>query len=290
MHYCGWWSNKTVLLDKKLHKSVKEQFNLENKTILITGGAGFLGYYFAEAMAEMNANTIIVDKNPKTIAKTKNKLFNNGYNVDSYEINITEFDSVKEVVENIIDKNKQIDVLINAAQYSDEKSNQKFEDYELKYWQNSLDVNLTGLFLTTQAVGKQMKVQKKGGVIVNVASDVGIISPDHRIYQPDKRFDYEGVPFNTPIDYSVSKAGVLAFTRFLATYWAKDSIRVNSISPAGVYNNQDSKFVEQLSYRIPLNRMADPNELKGPLVYLCSEASSFMTGANLVVDGGRTIW
>ena len=136
--------------------------------------------------------------------------------------------------------------------------------------------------------GKIMKNANKGA-IVNIASDVAVISPDHRIYEPDEKYDYEGVPFNTPASYSVSKAGVLALTRYLATYWALFGIRVNSISPAGVFNNQDPKFIDKLS-SIPLGRMAYPEELKGPVVFLCSEASSFITGTNIMVDGGRTIW
>lgn len=151
------------------------------------------------------------------------------------------------------------------------------------------DPNLTGTFLIVQAIGRIMREQKCG-FIINIASDVALISPDHRIYEPDARFDYDGVAFNTPISYSTTKAGILSFTRYLATYWAKYGIRVNAISPAGVYRNQGSKFVEQLAFRIPLGRMAFPQKLKGPIAFLASDASSFMTGANLVVDGGRTIW
>ena len=140
-----------------------------------------------------------------------------------------------------------------------------------------------------QAVGKVMKSQQKG-VVINIASDVAVISPNHNIYKADERFDYEGVDFNTPIAYSASKAGMLAMTRYLSTYWADDGIRVNSFSPAGVYRDQDPKFVERLSALIPLGRMAFAEEYKGPIVFLASDASSFMTGANLIVDGGRTIW
>ena len=134
-----------------------------------------------------------------------------------------------------------------------------------------------------------MKKQEKG-IVINIASDLALISPDQRIYEPDERFDYKGVSFNTPIGYPTTKAGILGFTRYLATYWAPYGIRVNALSPAGVYREQDLKFVEQLSYRIPLGRMAFPEELKGPIVFLCSDASSYMTGSNLIVDGGRTIW
>jgi len=173
---------------------------------------------------------------------------------------------------------------------SDENFFEEFENYNRNLWQLAIDVNLTGTFLITQAVGKIMKEQQKG-TIVNISSDVAIISPDLRIYEPDEATGYKGVPFNTPIAYSVTKAGILAFTRYLATYWAKDGIRVNSISPSGVFRETlDSEFIDQLTYRIPLGRMAQPEELKGPIVFLCSDASSFITGENLVVDGGRTIW
>jgi NAD(P)-dependent dehydrogenase (short-subunit alcohol dehydrogenase family) len=269
--------------------SVKKQFSLQGKNVLITGGAGFLGYHFAEAIAEMDGYPIILDKSQDAIDNALKMLEQNSFSASGYETNITDPTSIEQSISRIVKKHPNLDVLINAAQNTDDDSDEAFEDYELKYWQESINVNLTGTFLVTQAVGKIMKAQKSG-VIVNVASDVALISPDHRVYQPDKRFDYEGVTFNNPIDYSVCKAGLLAFTRFLATYWAKDGIRVNAISPAGVFRDHDPKFVEQLAFRIPLNRMAQPHELKGPMVFLCSDASSFMTGSNLVVDGGRSIW
>ena len=157
-----------------------------------------------------------------------------------------------------------------------------------KNWQKSIDVNLNGTFLVTQAVGKIMKNANKGA-IVNIASDVAVISPDHRIYEPDEKYDYE--VFHLILQLHIQfQSWYLALTRYLATYWAPFGIRVNSISPAGVFNNQDPKFIDKLSSRIPLGRMAYPEELKGPVVFLCSEASSFITGTNIMVDGGRTIW
>ena len=125
---------------------------------------------------------------------------------------------------------------------------------------------------------------------INISSIYGIVGPDHRIYEPNKIYKYKGVNFNTPSSYSVAKSGIISLTRYLATYWAKKGIRVNCISPAGFYKNHDKKFVEQLSQRIPLGRMAKPNELCGAIIYLCSNSSSFVTGHNLVIDGGRTIW
>lgn len=291
---------RRIALDKQdnsfMMESVKAQLSLKRKNIIITGGSGFLGWHFATAVAEMGGFPILLDKDESSLRKSTERLQRLGHVVKSYRLNITNSNKIEILMDRIQRDHNTIDGLINAAAYamkdmreSSDDYFESFEKYDQNLWQVAIDVNLTGTFLITQAVGRIMKTQGKG-VIVNIASDVAVISPDHRIYEPDHRLDYKGVPFNTPISYSVSKAGILAFTRYLATYWAKDGIRVNSLSPAGVYRNQDPKFVEQLAFRIPLGRMAQPEELKGPIVFLCSDASSFMTGANLIIDGGRTIW
>jgi NAD(P)-dependent dehydrogenase (short-subunit alcohol dehydrogenase family) len=276
--------------------SVKKQMDLSHKKVVITGGAGFLGVNFAEAVAEMGGLPILVDVNQESIDSAISLLSDKGFKADGFVINITNKQQVSEVINEIQGKYSRIDVLINGAAFAMKNLQEggkdffaAFEDYDEDLWQVSLDVNLTGTFLITQAVGRIMRKQL-AGVIINVASDVAVISPDHRIYEPNEQIDYKGVSFNTPIAYSVSKSGILAFTRYLATYWSKYGIRVNSISPAGVYRNQEEKFVEQLVYRIPLGRMAFAEELKGPIVFLASDASSFVTGTNLIVDGGRTIW
>ncbi|MBT89711.1 MAG: short-chain dehydrogenase [Spirochaetales bacterium] len=275
--------------------SLKKKFELKNHNILITGGAGFLSKYFAEAVYEMGAKPILLDINKDRLKQNINFLKKRNIRAYSEVIDLTNQSSVITVIQKINKKFGTINTLINAAAFAmsnfkkDENFFRNFENYKLSDWQKSIDVNLTGTYLITQTVGKLMKRNKKGNII-NIASDVGIISPDHRIYKADKSIGYKGVNFNTPLSYSVSKSGILAFTRFLATYWAEHGIRVNSISPSGVYNKQDPKFVKVLSSRIPLNRMARPEELKGPLVFLCSEASSYITGANLIVDGGKTAW
>lgn len=276
--------------------SVTEQFSLNGKNILITGGGGFLAGYFAQAVSELGGFPILLDLNNESLIKSSALLKSQGFSSDSFELNLKDKFQIRETISNISNKYSSIDVLINGAAFAMKNMKEaeknyfaNFEDYDDELWQVALDINLTGTFLITQCVGSLMKMQGRGS-IVNIASDVGIISPDHRIYEPDEERDYKGVSFNTPISYSVTKAGILSFTRFLATYWAKDGIRVNSLSPAGVFRNQDPKFIEQLVYRIPLGRMAKPEELKGPIAFLCSDASSFITGSNLVVDGGRTIW
>jgi NAD(P)-dependent dehydrogenase (short-subunit alcohol dehydrogenase family) len=280
----------------KPNSSVKSQYDLTGKNVLITGGAGFLGRHFASAVAEMGASPILLDMAEDHLLEAKKELAENNVEVKTYLLNICDKKNIQNVVNEIVYKHSSIDVLINSAAFAMKNLQEggdgffaDFEDYSQKFWQVSLDVNLTGTFLMLQAVGKVMKSQHRG-VIINIASDVAVISPDHRIYKADERFDYDGVEFNTPIGYSATKAGILAMTRYLSTYWAEDGIRVNSFSPAGVYRDQDPKFVEQLSSRIPLGRMAFAEEYKGPIVFLASDASSFMTGSNLIVDGGRTAW
>lgn len=276
--------------------SVREQFELRDRVAVITGGAGFLGGHFADALGELGATPVIVDVDAERVRDAVMRLRDAGLAAHGWPLDITRAEAVRSVVEGVVAECGRVDILVNAAAFAMKNLQHggagffaPFEEYEPPLWQVSIDVNLTGTFLITQAIGAVMKRQRSG-TIVNIASDVAVISPDHRIYQPDPAHDYAGVPFNTPIAYSVSKAGILAFTRYLATYWAKDGIRVNALSPAGVFRNQDPKFVAQLASRIPLGRMAFAEELKGPLVFLASDASSFMTGANLIVDGGRTIW
>lgn len=276
--------------------SVKRQFDLSGKKIVITGGAGFLGLHFAEALAEMGGTPILLDVDPTAVEKGIEHLKRLHFSCDGFCADLSDKKQVEKVVQDILGRYPAIHVLINAAAFAMKNMQEggegffaPFEEYDEGLWRMVLDVNLTGTFLITQAVGRIMREQKQG-VVINIASDVALISPDHRIYEPDARFDYKGVPFNTPIAYATTKSGILSFTRYLATYWAKYGIRVNAFSPAGVYRGHDPKFVEQLAFRIPMGRMAFPQEYKGPIVFLASDASSFMTGANLVVDGGRTIW
>ncbi|MBI3637449.1 MAG: SDR family oxidoreductase [Candidatus Rokubacteria bacterium] len=203
-------------------------------------------------------------------------------------VDITDPDSVVAMATKVVERYGRIDILINNAAMTVRQGSESgsgyfapFETYPLDLWEQALHINLTGLFLCTQAVGRVM-VRQRRGVILNVASDLSVISPDHRIYEDEK--------FNTPISYSVSKTAVLGFTRYLATYWAQHNIRVNAISPAGVFDGHKPTFVRKLSSLIPLGRMAAKDEYRGAVVFLVSDASSFMTGANLVVDGGRSAW
>ena len=279
-----------------MKSKIKNLFDLENKVIVITGGSGYLGSEFSFAFSDVGAIPVILDKNEKSLKILKKKFFTKRRKGSFFLVDINNERKVNEIVSLIIKKYKKIDCLINAAAFSMNdmiKSNnkvfEKFEKYDFELWKKSLDGHLSGIFIATKSVANYM-LKRKHGSIVNIASDIGIISPDHRIYEPNKRYKYKGVNFNTPIAYSVAKSGIISMTRYLATYWAKKGIRVNCISPAGVYKKHNKKFVEQLSHRIPLGRMAKPHELNGAIIYLCSNASSYVTGHNLVVDGGRTTW
>ena len=280
-------------------ESAREQFKLDGNIVVISGGGGFLGLYFAQAIAEFGGIPILLDINKDGINKNLEKLAMDDYESSGIECDITDSMSINLSIEKIIDDYKRIDVLINAVNFvgvnpsnfskGENPYFSNFEDYSEEIWEQSIKLNLTGTFLLTQKIGSLM-VGKGNGSIINLASDVGVISPDHRIYKADIENNYEGTNFNTPLSYSVSKAGVIHMTKYLATYWAEKGIRVNAISPAGVENSHFAEFKKKLTNLIPLGRMASPHELKGPIVFLASDASSFITGSNLIVDGGRTIW
>ena len=279
-----------------MKKKMKDLFNLKDKIAVITGGSGFLGSEFALTLSNIGAMPIVLDKNKNSLQLLEKKFKKKKLRGLFFLVDLNNENKVNVAIDLIIKKYRKIDCLINAAGFTDQnmlKTNvnffEKFEKYNFQLWQRSLNGNLSSVFLVTKSVAKYM-IKRKKGSIVNIASDVGIISPDHRIYEPNKKFNYKGVNFNTPISYSVAKSGIISMTRYLATYWAKKGIRVNCVSPAGVYKKHNKKFVEQLSQRIPLGRMAKSDELNGAIIYLCSNASSYVTGHNLVVDGGRTIW
>ena len=267
---------------------VSKLFDLSGRVALITGGGGMLGHKHAEAIAEAGGIPVLADIDAER-AEAACVALRESLKAEAMavRVDITDRREVEAAVEQIDSRYGRIDILINNAAMTVKAGGSRyaryfapFEEYPVELWEEALRINLTGTFLVTQAVGRVM-LRRGVGVVVNIASDVGVISPDHRIY--------EGQSFNTPLAYAVSKAGIISLTRYLATYWAP-KIRVNSLSPAGVYDGQDPTFVKRLSQLIPLGRMAGRDEYKGAILYLVSDASSFMTGANLIVDGGRTCW
>lgn len=270
---------------------IAAKFSIPGRVAIITGAGGLLGRKHAEVIAALKGIPILVDIKLDRATAVAESLYRE-YQCESLpvELDITDGDAVKAKMAEIHRHYHRIDILINNAAMTVESANLQtkenpyfspLEDYPIDLWRKALDVNLTGAFLMTQQAAKYMMAQKSG-TIVNIASDVGIISPDHRIYENEN--------FNTPLSYSVSKTGIIGFTRYLATYLAKFNIRVNALSPAGVYTSQSDAFVAKLANLIPLGRMAKQDEYQGAIAFLVSEASSFMTGENLVVDGGRTVW
>ncbi|MGE4280777.1 MAG: SDR family oxidoreductase [Magnetospirillum sp.] len=274
--------------------SVKAQYDLTGKIAVVTGGSGFLGRQFCEAMAEMGATPVMFDVGEP--AKAAADVAGQYGRCEAETVDVTDEASIRTATQAVLDRHGRIDILINAAGLTkygcDADPATFFAPFESSsewVWESGMKVNLTGLMLCCKVVGEAMVRQGKGSII-NVGSDIGIISPDQRIYEPDPSVGFAGVDFNSPAFYAVSKAGVIHLTRYLATIWAQKGVRVNSFSPAGVYRNHEEGFVRQLASRIPMGRMAVVNEYKGAMCFLASDASSFMTGHNLVMDGGRTIW
>ena len=270
-------------------------FLLKDKIIIVTGGAGLLGTMHAEAILEAQGIPVILDVDNDKLNEAK-KVIEKKYSKKIIALNcdITNRASVITCLDKIIKLTNRLDGLINNAAIDPKVGNSlniqnlnRFEDFSLDIWLNELNVGLTGAFICSQIFGDYMATQKKG-VIVNISSDLSIISPDQRLYE--KEDAPENLQPVKPVTYSVIKTGLIGLTKYLATYWAKKGIRVNAISPSGVFNNQDSVFVERIIKSIPLGRMANKDEYKSSLIYLLSDASSYMTGFNLVVDGGRTCW
>ncbi len=276
-------------------KSVRNAFDLTGKVAVITGGAGLLGTKHAEAIAEMGGTPVLWDlegARGKEIAEEISSVF--GVKTHAVSCDITRPEQVSEALSKTIDLSGPVDILINNAAHNPKvesgltSSNWcRLENFPMEMWERDIGVGLTGAFLCSQIVGTYM-AQRGSGVIVNIASDLALIGPDQRIYR-EPGVDDAAQPVK-PVTYPVVKAGLLGLTRYLATYWADRGIRVNSISPGGIYAGQDTAFVRRLSQLIPLGRMADKDEYKAAIAFLVSDASSYMTGANLIIDGGRTCW
>ena len=274
----------------------QDVFDLSGRVAIITGGAGLLGRQHAAVIAESGGHAVLVDLSAEQAAVAAEEVTAaSGVAAAGLGADITVKADVERAVAATVARFGRVDILINNAAMTvkggGERSDEyfaKFEDYPQELWDRALQVNLTGTFLCCQAAGRQMVSQQRG-VILNIASDVGTISPDHRIYEGVVS-PHTGKPFNTPASYATTKAGVINLTRYLATYWAKEGIRVNALSPGGVLTDHDPQFVRNLTDRIPLGRMARKDEYRGAVLFLVSDASSYMTGANLIVDGGRTAW
>ncbi|MDJ0596269.1 MAG: SDR family oxidoreductase [Pleurocapsa sp. MO_226.B13] len=270
-------------------------YDLKGKNALITGAAGLLGKEHAAALAALGAKVVLTDISKDNLQNVAQKLKTefSEEQIQTYVMDVTSITSIKSVQEQV-NNNGQIDILINNAAI-DPKVNadnnlveiSRFEHFPLSQWNFQLEVGLTGAFLCSQAFGTAM-AKRGDGVILNIASDLSIIAPDQRLYQkPELPPVQQPVK---PVTYSVIKTALIGLTRYLATYWADRGVRVNALSPGGVYNNQGEEFVTRLTNLIPMGRMANHDEYRGAIQFLCSDASRYMTGQNIAIDGGRSVW
>lgn len=265
---------------------MSDLFSLSQRVVVVTGAAGLLGRGHAETLAAAGAHVVAADLDARGCEEVVASL--PGHHL-ACQVDVTEPESVRRLAKEVVDRFDRVDALVNNAAVDDKvdagAEPARFETYPLDLWQRSIDVNVTGVFLTTQAVGSIM-AERGQGSIVNIASTYGMVGPDQRVY---RRSDGTQAFYKSPA-YPTAKGAVIAFTRYLAAYWGERGVRVNALSPGGVEDRQDPEFVCRYSERTPLGRMARPTDYAGALLFLCSDASAYMTGANLVVDGGWTAW
>jgi len=273
-------------MKEKTKYTTKKLFNLLGKVAIVTGAAGQLGGEYVRTLLGAGASVAAFDVN---LDNPKGKLQEiKSEKLLKIKVDITNRNSIKQGLKKVISRFADPHILINNAAIdappnADEQETGPFEIYPESSWDIMMGVNLKGMFLCSQTIGGHM-AKTGGGSIINISSIYGILSPDQRIYE------YKGKPFFKPVSYSVTKAGVLNLTRYLATYWAKRGVRVNTLTLGGVFNNQDEIFLKNYSYKVPLGRMARQDEYNGAILFLASDASSYMTGANLIIDGGFSAW
>lgn len=269
----------------------RKAFDFTGKSVLITAGAGTLGPEFAKGFLDHGAKVAIADVNADATKRVAAEL-DAAYPgcVLGIVADVADPVSVKAMVEKTVAKFGAVDILINnAAYFPDDFARffRRFEDYDLDQWRKVMAVNIDGMFLVAQAVGRQMIAQGRGGAIVQTSSIYGLLASDERIYEGS---EYLGSPINNPAVYSASKAAVIGLTRWLAAYWAKQSIRVNAIAPGGVESGQNENFTAKYGARVPMGRMAHLHEMTSTVLYLASDASSYVTGQCIAVDGGLSAW
>lgn len=274
-----------------------EKFDLTGKTALITGAAGLLGIEHAAALLESGANVVLTDISVVSLSAARRQLerqFDAG-RILTHVMDVSRLDAIRTVAETLWQAGVRVDILVNNAALNPKVigeqgilESSRLENFSLDQWNVQVAVGLTGAFLCSQTFGTAMAKDGQGGVILNIASDLSVLSPDQRLYRkvglPD---DLQPVK---PITYSVIKAGLVGLTRYLATYWSDKGVRCNALSPGGVFTGQGEVFVDRLSSLIPLGRMAQKDEYRAVVQFLCSQASCYMNGQNILMDGGRSVW
>lgn len=274
-----------------------EKFDLTGKTALITGAAGLLGMEHAAALLESGAQVVLTDIGESALQTARTNLAQKfvATKIITKVMDVTSPQRVRAVAEELWSDGFRIDILVNNAAIDPKvKGDQgvletsRLENFPLDQWDLQVAVGLTGAFLCSQVFGAAMAGDGNGGVILNIASDLSVFSPDQRLYRKD------GLPDDMqpvkPVTYSVIKAGLIGLTRYLATYWADKNVRCNALSPGGVFNGQGDEFVQRLSSLIPFGRMASRDDYRAAVQFMCSDASSYMNGQNVVMDGGRSAW
>jgi NAD(P)-dependent dehydrogenase (short-subunit alcohol dehydrogenase family) len=273
-----------------------KKFDLTGKTALISGAAGLLGMEHAAALLECGATVVLTDigDSPLNAARVQLAQHFDPNIIVTQVMDVTQPEVIRAVAETLWSAGLRIDILVNNAAIDPKVNGEqgvletsRLEKFPLDQWNLQVAVGLTGAFLCSQAFGTAMAKDGQGGVILNIASDLSVLSPDQRLYRKEGLTD-ELQPVK-PVTYSVIKAGLVGLTRYLATYWADKGVRCNALSPGGVFNGQDEAFVQRLSSLIPLGRMADKDEYRAAVQFLCSDASSYMNGQNIVMDGGRSV-
>lgn len=279
-----------------LKKPASSRFDLSGKWALVTGAGGMLGFEHTAALLEVGAKVVMTDVNFESLERTQERL---RVNFDSnqwiiYKLDVCDEQEVLQVMSALNSQSVNIDILVNNAAIDPKvgkdsliQRTNRVEDISISRWHHEINVGMLGSFLMIRHFGGSM-ARRGGGVILNIASDLSVISPDQRLYKQ------QGLPSNKqpvkPVTYSIIKTGIIGLTRYIATYWCEQGVRCNALSPGGVINGQDPEFVELISSRIPIGRMANRDEYRSAVQFLCSDASSYMTGQNIVIDGGRSIW
>lgn len=274
-----------------------EKFDLTGRTALITGAAGLLGLEHATALLESGASVVLTDLHKTGLAAARERLSRtaDSARILSYVMDVSKPDAIRSVATGLAGAGRRVDILVNNAAIDPKvrgddgiRETSRLESFPIDQWDLQIAVGLTGAFLCSQVFGSAMARDGKGGVILNIASDLSVFSPDQRIYRKEGLTD-DMQPVK-PVTYSVIKAGLVGLTRYLATYWAAQGVRANALSPGGVFNGQGDEFVQRLTSLIPLGRMANRDEYHAAIQFLCSDASAYLNGQNIVMDGGRSVW
>ena len=275
--------------------NILDKFNLKDDIAVITGGAGLLGRYHAQALLDVNCKVIITDINDERLEDAKYflKKYSNDL-MDFKKLDVTNEVNIQSIKDQIITEHGSAPSILTNNAAIDTKVNKdldfnssRLENFKLEQWNNELNVGLTGAFLCSKHFGSGMADNKKG-VILNISSDLGIIAPNQNLYSQDHLSnDKQNVK---PITYSVIKHGMIGLTKYLSTYWVNSNVRCNALAPGGVLDNQSSEFINKVQELIPMGRMAKLDEYQAAILFLCSDASSYMNGAVLSIDGGRSAW